>query len=105
MNSPQNVKVNFNCRHAWYASWRMGALIPLLAVYAVSAVAFALDPPPTGGYPNEVTALGEDALFSQSTGGLEATASGYQALYNNTTGSQNTAVGAFSLYSNSTGGS
>jgi hypothetical protein len=80
-------------------------LIPfVLGWFALSPQAQALDPPPGGGYPNEVTALGEDALFSQSIGGLEATALGYQALYYNTTGTQNTAVGSSALHNNTTGG-
>jgi hypothetical protein len=93
-----------NCGISRAVTWQTEAFVIAVAVLAFCAHALALDPPPTGGYPNEVTALGEDALFSQSTGGLEATALGYQALYGNTTGSQNTAAGAFSLFSNSTGG-
>jgi hypothetical protein len=61
MNSPQNVKVNLNCRHAWYASWHCGAIVPLLVICVVST-AFAVDPPPGGGYPNQNTAEGHDGL-------------------------------------------
>ena len=48
------------------------------------------------------TVLGEDALFSLTTG-QENTATGYQALYFNTTGNFNTANGASALYYNTTG--
>src|SRR5712692_10507923 len=54
--------------------------------------AFGVTPPPDGGYPNENTAEGEDALFSLTTG-LDNTALGFNALFNNTTGNENTAVG------------
>src|SRR5438552_4890922 len=97
-------------------------LIPLvLAWLALSPTAQAVDPPPDGGYPNQNTAEGTDALFSLTTGfantaiGLSAlysnttgsynTANGYEALYNNTTGSYNTATGALALTFNTTGNS
>jgi len=48
------------------------------------------------------TVLGEDALFSLTTG-EENTATGYQTLYFNTTGNFNTANGASALFSNTTG--
>src|SRR5437870_13800293 len=50
--------------------------------------AFAVDPPPDGGYPNQNTAEGEDALFSLTTG-ADKTAMGFDALDRNTTGSDN----------------
>jgi hypothetical protein len=78
-------------------------LLPLaLAWFALSPVARAVDPPPDGGYPNENTAEGEDALFSL-TAGAGNTAIGYQALYFNTTGFANTANGLHALYNNTTG--
>ena len=49
------------------------------------------------------TAIGEDALYSNTTGYFNA-ASGHQALYSNTTGYSNTAIGYAALYSNTTGG-
>lgn len=52
----------------------------------------AVEPPPDGGYPNNNTAEGEDALFSLTTGG-DNTAMGHHALFNLTTGSANTAMG------------
>ena len=79
----------------------------------------AVLPPPEGGYPGANTALGDDALFSLTTGdantaiGFEAlhfhttgfgnTATGSQVLLFNTTGSNNTATGVGTLSSNTTG--
>ena len=83
---------------------RRGFLIPLvLAAFALSPTGRAVSPPPDGGYPNENTAEGEDALFNLTTG-VDNTALGYHALYLNTTGSENTATGPFALEGNRTGG-
>jgi len=68
-------------------------LIPFaLACFALSPTARAVDPPPDGGYPNQNTAEGEDALFSLTTG-ANNTAVGYHALHQITDSSENTAVG------------
>ncbi len=91
----------------------------LLATVTLAATAFAVDPPPDGGYALSNTAEGEDALFSLTTGpfntgiGFNAlyhntagdgnTATGFDALWNNTIGHFNTAQGAIALYSNTTG--
>jgi trimeric autotransporter adhesin len=92
----------------------------LLSCLAVSAsAALAVDPPPDGGYPNQNTAEGEDALLSLSTGtdntaigfhalsgdsiGIANTALGSQALSVLTDGSYNTAIGYLSLSSIATG--
>ncbi len=40
----------------------------LLAIATLAATAFAVSPPPDGGYANETTAEGEDALFSLTNG-------------------------------------
>ena len=48
------------------------------------------------------TAIGKDALFSDSSGSYN-TASGFSALYSNQTGDNNTAAGYESLYFNSAG--
>jgi hypothetical protein len=48
------------------------------------------------------TAIGSDALFSNTTGNFNV-ASGNEALYSNTTGGWNTADGESALYSNTTG--
>src|SRR5881409_1495612 len=79
-------------------------LIPLVvAAFAVSPTAQAqLSPPPDGGYPNNNTAEGTDALFSLTTG-MDNTAIGFDALYTNTTGDSNTAIGSQALVSNTTG--
>jgi hypothetical protein len=74
-----------------------------LACFGLSATAQAVTPAPDGGYPNQNTAEGENALFSL-TGGLGGnTAIGFQALFSNTTGPHNTATGDAALYSNTTG--
>jgi len=104
--------------------WPHGLLIPLLVALACLAFsaapnAFGVNPPPDGGYPNQNTAEGEDALFSLvnginnaaigwralylNTDGHGNTAAGSAALYNNTTGDYNTANGVSALYSNTTG--
>jgi len=78
-------------------------LIPfVLACFALSPRARAVDPPPDGGYPNGNTAEGTDALFSVTTG-FDNTALGFEALYGVTTGSANTATGWTALQSNTTG--
>ncbi len=75
----------------------------VLAAFALSTAAQAqLIPPPDGGYPNNNTAEGTDALFSLTTG-AENTAVGFDALYSNTTGDSNTATGSQALMSNTTG--
>jgi trimeric autotransporter adhesin len=78
-------------------------LIPLaLAWLALSPTARAVDPPPDGGYPNENTAEGEDALFRLTTG-IHNTACGYEALYTNTSGRNNTGLGWAALRRNTVG--
>ena len=83
-------------------------LIPLaFACFALSPDAQAVDPPPDGGYPNQNTAEGMDALFNLNVdpdeGGYNNTAVGFNALYSDTDGSANTATGAFALRNNTTG--
>jgi hypothetical protein len=79
-------------------------LIPLvLAAFALSPTGKAqLSPPPDGGYPNDNTAEGTDALFSLTTG-PDNTGVGFETLYSNTTGDSNTATGSLALFSNTTG--
>ena len=74
----------------------------LLACFALSPAAQAVDPPPDGGYPGDNTAEGTDALYSL-TGGTENTALGADALYHNAGGIGNTAVGHSTLLSNTSG--
>jgi hypothetical protein len=80
-------------------------LLPLaLALFAVSPTARAVTPAPDGGYPNQNTAEGDDALFNLDTSqSTYNTAIGFEALYNTTTGSANTAIGTTALYLNTTG--
>ena len=79
-------------------------LIPVaVAWFALSPTSQAqLSPAPDGGYPNDNTAEGTDALFSNTTG-PDNTAIGFDALFSNTTGDSNTAVGSQALLSNTTG--
>jgi Chaperone of endosialidase len=79
-------------------------LIPLvIALFALSPAAPAqLSPAPDGGYANDNTAEGTDALFSLTTG-PDNTAIGFDALFSNTTGDSNTATGSIALGSNTTG--
>jgi uncharacterized coiled-coil protein SlyX len=101
--------------------WRFGfLLIPLMLVcLSFTPIARAVNPPPDGGYGNQNTAEGTDALFSLTTGvwnvavgfqalhsdttGTQNTATGYRALFLNTTGSKGTAYGSQALYNNNTG--
>ena len=79
-------------------------LIPL--VFACFALlppkAFGVLPAPDGGYANDNTAEGTNALFSLTTG-ANNTAIGSKALFGNTTGRQNTATGDHALRHNTTG--
>jgi Chaperone of endosialidase len=86
-------------------SIRLRKAIPLclvaVACFAVSPApkAFGVSPPPDGGYRDENTAEGDDALLSLA-GGHHNTAIGFEALFDNTTGGFNTANGALALASN-----
>jgi len=88
----------------WQSQLRHGCLLVAigLASLALSSQVRAVDPPPDGGYPNQNTAEGDNALFSLTTG-TDNTATGFQALLNNTTGGLNTATGSGALQSNTTG--
>jgi Chaperone of endosialidase len=81
-------------------------ILLVLVYFSLSPMAQALlpPPPPDGGYLNENTAEGEDALFSLTTG-RNNTAVGFAALTNNTSGSSNTASGRSALVNNTTGDS
>ena len=73
-------------------------------VLVLASPMFGVTPPPEGGYPNENTALGDDALFSLALDGFgRNTAIGFQALYSNTYGSTNVAVGAGAVFNNTLG--
>src|SRR6266480_6509320 len=87
-------------RSLWRRCFLFGALV--LACFAFSPTARAVDPPPDGGYPNANTAEGDNALLSITTGNNN-TADGNAALYSDTTGSENTALGVGALYYNTSG--
>ncbi len=78
------------------------ALALAIAWIVASPTARAVDPPPDGGYPNQNTAEGEDALFSLTTG-IDNTAVGFHALFSNADGYGNTASGSEALSSNTAG--
>ncbi len=73
------------------------------ACFSISPKTEAVTPAPDGGYANNNTAEGTDALFNLSTG-ANNTALGYSALHNNTNGDYNTAVGSNSMANNISGG-
>ncbi|MEO7724188.1 MAG: tail fiber domain-containing protein [Chthoniobacterales bacterium] len=73
------------------------------ACFSNSPKTEAVTPAPDGGYANNNTAEGTDALFNLSTG-ANNTALGYSALHNNTNGDYNTAVGSNSMANNISGG-
>jgi uncharacterized coiled-coil protein SlyX len=80
---------------------RRAFLLILLAPawFALSPTAQAVSPAPDGGYANDNTAEGTNALFSL-TGGFDNTANGFQALQANTDGEFNTATGSLALQAN-----
>src|SRR4051812_3672479 len=84
------------------------------AAFIVAAVCLSgttvragLNPPPDGGYPGQITVLGNFALDSMPASGYghNNTAIGYSALFSTTTGGENTALGAEALFFNITGAS
>ena len=78
-------------------------LLIVLACFALlPPKAFGVLPAPDGGYANDNTAEGTNALFSLTTG-ANNTAIGTKALFGNTTGRQNTATGDHALRHNTTG--
>jgi hypothetical protein len=84
---------------------RLTKLFSFVAAAACSTLlsaAFAVDPPPDGGYPNGNTAEGTNALLYLGNG-ANNTALGYIALQNNTIGDYNTATGANALSLNFSG--
>src|SRR6266550_1410424 len=95
LNDPLSVEslraLNFVSRSRLHRRFLLVALV--VGSFALSPTARAVLPPPDGGYPNQNTAEGDNALFSLTTG-IGNTANGSQALYSNTTGDLNTATGA-----------
>jgi hypothetical protein len=80
------------------------ALIPLvLSCFGLLASAWAVKPPPDGGYARNSTAEGTAALFHNLTTGINNTALGHRALFTNTGGRFNTATGSLALERNENG--
>jgi hypothetical protein len=82
----------------------------VLACFTLSPLAQAQLPSPTpdGGYPGNNTAEGDGALSSVQINvtfgnGIDNTAVGFNALFSNTTGGANTATGREALFSSTTG--
>src|SRR6266480_181364 len=73
-----------------------------LTCLALSPAVQAVSSPPDGGYPNQNTAEGDNALFSLISG-TDNTATGFGALENLTTGNFNTAIGFDALQDNLNG--
>ena len=94
---------------------RASAALPLLAnpsffyglltlgFFALSPTLRAVTPAPDGGYPNNNTAEGEEALFKLNLSYGNNTALGYHALHEAIGTLFNTAVGASSLAKNQDG--
>jgi hypothetical protein len=78
------------------------ALALALTLLAVPQSASAVTPAPDGGYANQNTAEGDNALLNLTTGSFN-TATGFEALFSNTTGSNNTAIGVGALLNNNSG--
>src|SRR5262249_41286151 len=77
-------------------------ILAALACFGISPAIGAVSPAPDGGYPNQNTAEGDNALLNL-VGGTNNVAVGFDALYSNTMGNVNTANGAFALTDNTTG--
>jgi hypothetical protein len=75
------------------------AILPVLASFALSPGARAVNPAPDGCFPNFTTAEGCDALNSLTTGAGN-TALGWRSLFVDTTGSFNIGVGGGALVLN-----
>jgi hypothetical protein len=95
-------------RSPWRRGFFLGPLVAAVAFvvawFTLSPAVRAVSPPPDGGYPNQNTAEGDNALFSL-TSGIGNTAIGNSALFDNTYGSDNTAVGYIALLTNTSGSS
>ena len=85
-------------------TFRFTTLLPLLAAagLAYAPAVRAVSPPPDGGYANNNTAEGTDALLNVGFG-ANNTAVGFSALQNNSIGDYNTATGSKALLSNING--
>ena len=73
-----------------------GAALLCLLIGPAARAALPLPPAPDGGYVNQNTAEGDEALLNLTTGSNN-TAIGFRALKGNLSGTQNTASGALAL--------
>jgi hypothetical protein len=76
--------------------WPLRSSLFALGYFAFASLAQAVMPPPGGGYPGFNTAVGQNALFSLTTGMWNTALGGY-TIYSETTGNGNTAVGLNAL--------
>ncbi len=77
------------------SSYILPSILVAICLGVVSA-ARAVEPPPDGGYPNAVTAEGEDALLANTTGSAH-TAFGFHALHSVVGDTSSTAVGSMTI--------
>src|SRR2546421_12924693 len=77
-----------NCRTRALLSTTVALLVLYFAI-SQPQKAFAVDPPPDGGYPNGNTAEGDNALLNLTTGASN-TAVGFNSLRSDTAGGGNT---------------
>ena len=90
-NTPSSLKTCF-----------LSLLSLALSLWLTATSAQAVTPPPDGGYPNNNTAEGEDALF-RLTIGVGNVAVGYRSLNYDTIGGGNTGIGQLTLFNNRSG--
>jgi hypothetical protein len=81
MYRPNPPVPNLICRLPSRRGFCVVFLSLALGLFALSPIALAVNPPPDGGYPNNNTAEGTNALFMLTTGSNN-TAVGYNALFN-----------------------
>jgi Chaperone of endosialidase len=98
MNTEASLTTNSMNR----SSLRSGFLLMAVAFFCFALAPVARAACQQGCLTNDNTVLGDDALFSLTTG-LNNTAIGFNALYHNTTGNANTANGWSALFNNTTG--
>src|SRR5438105_9930591 len=105
MNSSNiNPKNSMNCLPLQPAFVLIALALACFAV-APAPKALGVTPAPDGGYPNNNTAEGTDALFSwpSTTGAGNNTAIGFEALHEDNNGVNNTAIGVAALFGNTSG--
>src|SRR5437763_9161631 len=96
MKGNKQMKTISHIIYAAFALFTFTCFAPLQNAQAVS-------PPPDGGYANENTAEGKDALLNLTSVGCCNTAIGFNALLSDTTGGGNTAIGSVALRANTIG--